>query len=299
MIDFIKFQLKNTPVDNLQASPYLEFKTVVSTDTGEISDIKYAYYKGLKFTMIEPNRNNSGMRITVEGSLHKYWNDGNHNFNDFGKKEILEVLQELEVKFGITPINYVLKQLELGLNINPPINYSTKTILNSCFLHRTKPFKSIYVRDEGEYIQVYHQQYIVKIYNKRKHYVKKGYDIDKEILRFEIKITRMRYLHKYNIYTLRDLLNVFDFSQCLYLVRKEWDNVLFYDFEALKNNKKESLYSNPNFWGNLNYGKLKYHRNNLNKIVNKSPKNIKKSIDDLFIEKFRDLFPEMDVIISI
>jgi len=300
MIDFIKFQLVNFSSEQLEANPYLEFKTLVSTETGDVSRFKQAYYKSLKFTIIQPFDDVKDTSvITVEGSLHKFWNNGEHNFNDFGEKGILEVLQELEEKFGITPDNCILKQLELGLNINPPPTYSTKTILDSCFLHRTKPFKSIFVRDEGEYIQAYHQQYIVKIYNKRKHYVSKGYEINTEILRFELKITRMRYLQRYGIRSLWDLINIFDFAQCLYLVRKEWDKVLFYDSEALKNNKYDSLYSNPNYWRNLKNSKLKYHRNNLNYIVNSTPKNIKKSIDELFVEKFRNLFPDTDVIISI
>ena len=300
MIDFIKFKLLNSDIRKFEDNSLLEFKALVSTETGEVSRFKQAYYKSLKFTIIQPFGDVKDTSvITVEGSLHKFWNNGEHNFNDFGEKGILKVLQELEEKFSITPDNCILRQIELGLNINPPPLYSTKTIIDSCFLHKTTSFKSIYVRDEGEYIQARHQQYIVKIYNKRKHYARKGYEINKEIMRFELKITRMRYLNNYGIQTLWDLMNIFDFAQCLYLVRKEWNNVLFYDFEAFKNNKNESLYCNPNFWGSLKYSDLKYHRNNLKNIVNKSPVNIKKNIDELFIEKFRNLFHDMDVIINI
>jgi len=300
MIDFIKFELINSDVGKLEANPYLEFKTLVSTETGEISRFKQAYYKSLKFTIIQPfDSVKDTSTITVEGSLHKFWNNGKHNFNDFGKKEISEVLQELQEKFGITPDNCVLKQLELGLNINPPAPYSTKAILDGCFLHKTKPFKSTFVRDEGEYKQARHQQYIIKIYNKRKHYVSKGYEINTEILRFEVKITRMRYLHKNSIYSLWDLINIFDFSKCLRLVRKEWNKVLFYDFEALRNNKNEKRYSNPIYWENLKYSDLKYHRNNLNNIVNNNSINIKKNIDKIFIEKFKKLFPGTYEIINI
>jgi hypothetical protein len=47
----------------------------------------------------------------------------------------------------------------------------------------------------------------VKLYNKRLHYEKQGYDIGHEILRFELKINRMRMLAKYRVFTLEDLLN--------------------------------------------------------------------------------------------
>ena len=49
MIDFIKFQLVNSSSEQLEANPYLEFKTLVSTDTGDVSRFKKAYYKSNDF----------------------------------------------------------------------------------------------------------------------------------------------------------------------------------------------------------------------------------------------------------
>jgi len=42
----------------------------------------------------------------------------------------------------------------------------------------------------------------VKFYNKRLHYEIQGYDIGHEILRFELKINKMRMLAKYRVFTL-------------------------------------------------------------------------------------------------
>jgi len=298
MIDFVKFKLTNASIAQFEANPYLEFKTIISTQTGEISKFKSAYYKGLKFTIIEPfGDERKKSMITLEGSLHKFWNNGKHNYNDFGMKEIKEVQHELKQKFNVEFKTCILKQLEIGLNIIP--SYNIKTILASCIMHKTKRFKSLYVKDEGEYIQVYHQQYIVKIYNKSKHYTKQGYDIKDKILRFELKFNRMNLLHKINVYTLEDLVYSLGFAHGLYLLRQEWKNVLFYDFKIFTNSKYENIYSNPIYWENLNYGRFKYHRKNLDNIVNKNCNSVKKSIDNDFTKKFKILFPKTDYIISI
>jgi len=52
MIDFVKVQIINTTdiwIQNLERNSLLEFKTVVSTRSGELSDKKEAEYKGMKF----------------------------------------------------------------------------------------------------------------------------------------------------------------------------------------------------------------------------------------------------------
>ena len=101
MIDFIKYELKNTNVYALEVNTYLEFHQKQNTKTGEIGAYKNAYYKGLEFKIYETTLANPNKRITVEGSLHKYWNNGAHNFNDFGINQINEVLNELKKKFNI------------------------------------------------------------------------------------------------------------------------------------------------------------------------------------------------------
>lgn len=282
MIDFVKYELLKTNPLELELNSYLDFHNNVSIDTGLMNVYSTAFYKGLQFKIYNETDAYPNKRITVEGSLHKYWNNGAHNFNDFGINEIDEVINDIKNKFNIQPENCILKQLEIGVNIKPPIK--TKTILNYCLLHKTKRFKWVFTKDEGNYIQSYYQRHFIKIYDKRLHYKNKGFDIKNEIMRFEIKYTRMKFLNDRGIYNLSELLN-FGLQNFTPHLLKEWNNVLFYDFELFKGTKNEFKYSYPNYWLSLNSNQLKYHRNKLNKMLNANPNNIKNQIATLIKDK--------------
>ena len=293
MIDFVKFQIKGIPPEQLEGNILLEYEQRNLTNEGALIERKdkdgntetdknnnllyktpflQAFYKGLEFRIYETGY------ITIEGSLHKYWNNGSHNFNDFGINEIDEVVKGLNNKFGIKPINCVLRQLEIGVNINTPIR--TKTLLKHCLLHKTSRLKWIFTKDEGNYIQAQHQRQILKIYDKRTHYEKKGFNISKEILRIEVKYRKMIELNAKGIYTLQDLLK-YGLEKFTPVLLKKWQEVIFYDYKAIKGTQFEQTYSNPNYWDNLTYEGLKYHRANLNKLLQKHPDNLKFKIAEL------------------
>jgi len=282
LIDFVKFNLLGIAPEHLEQNPLLDFYNKVNTKTGQLGKYLNAYYKGLEFRIFESTTANPVQRITVEGSLHKYWNSGAHNFNDFGINEIDEVVKDLKIRFGITSMNCVLKQLEIGVNIDAPIK--TKTLLKQCLLHKTDRLKWIFTKDEGNYIQAQHQRYILKIYDKRTHYTNKGFKVDKEILRFEIKYMKMHELNAKGIYTLQDLLN-YGLEKFTPVLLKQWQDVIFYDFKALQGTQHENTYSNPNYWENLTYDSLKYHRANLNKLLQSHPENLKFKIAELIKDK--------------
>jgi hypothetical protein len=83
-----------------------------------------------------------------------------------------------------------LKCLEIEHN---PTN-TNKPILDYCFLHKTKPFEYQKNSDEGKYKQVQHSIHYKKIYTITLQV--KGFEIDTEILRFEIKYTKMQKLNE-------------------------------------------------------------------------------------------------------
>lgn len=243
---------------------------------------KQSFYKGLEFRIYEPTETHLNRRATIEGSLHKYWNNGAHNFNDFGIVEVQKAVSELENKFGISSENCVLKSLEIGVNVNPPIK--TKTVLKSCMMHKTNVLKWVFTKDEGNYIQTKSQRHYVKIYDKKTHYINKGFDIDNEIMRIEKKWCKMVELNSRGIYTLYDLIN-YDLSIFKKDLQAMWNNVLFCDLKTIEGTKYENKYSNLNWWDTLNYEKFKYHRNNLNKLIKSDPKNIKNIVSNLISQK--------------
>jgi hypothetical protein len=183
-----------------------------------------------------------------------------------------------------------LKCLEIGINIIPPV--STNQILDNCFLHKTKPFEYQKNSDKGKYKQVQHCQYIIKIYNKALQYKSlhcksKELTIDGEIMRFEIKYTKMEKLNKKEIYNLQDLIN-YDLHNFKSDLLDEWKNVLFFDktiqIDTLGTRLKNRLrdYSNPNYWTGLlsNNQKKNFtnHRGQLENIVANHSEDMKKKI---------------------
>ncbi|SOC78852.1 hypothetical protein SAMN06296241_0369 [Salinimicrobium sediminis] len=282
MIDFIKYDLLGIAPDHLEQNILLDFHYKVNSKTGELGKYKNAYFRGLEFKIFEATTAHPEQRITVEGSFHKYWNKGAHNFNDFGIVEVKQVLADLQKKFNIKPENCILRQLEIGVNIKPP--GKTKSILKQCLLHKTDRLKWIFTKDEGNYIQARHQRHILKIYDKKTHYIKKGFKIEDEVMRVEIKYLKMHDLNKKGIRTLADLLK-YGLENFTPELLKQWQNVIFYDFKALQGTKYENLYSNPNYWENLPYESLKYHRANLNRLTQSHPDNYKCRIAELIKTK--------------
>jgi hypothetical protein len=282
LIDFIKINVNNLDVNKLEVNSLLDFLLTVNTKPGEVNPYISAYYRGLEFKVYEPTQKTDYKRVTVEGSLHKYWNNGAHNFNDFGIVEVYIVVNDLYNKFKIETDNCTLRQLEIGVNINPPI--ITKQILKACLKHKTKDIKWVHTGDEGNYIQSVSQRHFIKIYDKKTHYQNKGFQIDNDIMRIEKKWRKMVELNEKGIHTLKDLLN-YDLINFKNDLLNLWDDVLYCDFDTVKGTKYEDKYTNVNWWDRLSYDKLKYHRNNLNSIIKKDSNNIKNQISNLICSK--------------
>jgi hypothetical protein len=305
LIDFVKVELINSDNEYFEHHPLLLFELKNVTEDGELipvvkngktakdskgniiykSILKQAFYNGLDFKLYDTTEKTPYKRLTIEGSLHKYWNKGAHNFNDFSINEISEVRDNLKKLFNIDFENCILRQLEIGVNILPPV--PTKKILRYCLLHKTNELKSIYTKDEGNYIQTKNQRHLIKLYDKRTHYQNKGFEIDNDIFRIEKKYSKMVELNREGIYNLNDLTK-HDLSRFKGDLLNLWNSVLFYDWSALDGTKYKNTYSNTNYWLDLaenNYSNFKYHRNNLQSILNKYPNNIKKQIADIISKK--------------
>ena len=305
LIDFVKVELINSNIEYFEHHSMLLFELKNVTENGELIPVlkngikvkdskgnimyksiyKQAFYNGLEFKIYDITVNTPFKRLTIEGSLHKYWNKGAHNFNDFGIIELAELRENLKELFNIDFNNCVLKQLEIGINIFPPV--PTKKLLRYCLLHKTNELKSIYTKDEGNYIQTKNQRHFIKLYDKRTHYQNKGFDIDNDIFRIEKKYSKMVELNNKGIYNLGDLTK-HGLSRFKADLLKLWDSVLFYDWLILDGTKYENKYNNSNYWLDLaegNYSNFKYHKKNLSNILDKNPQNIKKKIAELISTK--------------
>ena len=290
LVDFIKIITKDLYPSILEANPLLDFYDNVNLSTGEIKTVnrqgnkitpyKNAFYNGLEFRIYDT------ATIILAGSLHKYWNAGAHNYNDFGFESLLWVLKDLNTKFGLEPANCILKCLEIGINIVPPI--PSNHFLDYCFLHKTLSFEYKYNSDEGKYKQAQHSQYIIKIYNKALHYKRDFIDIKTEIMRFEIKYTKMEKLNKIGIFNLNDVVNygLHNFKNELL---NEFNNILFYDTSIRLKSKSLTNYKNPLYWTELLLNNQKdlfnYHRKNLKNITSQSSDKVQLLISEIINEK--------------
>lgn len=194
MIDGFKAILKDN-LDEIRNNPLLDFLLLSSIITGEIKENEFpsAEYKGLTF--IEKKS-----YIEVRGSLHKFYNDGAHNYDDFNFAKIKRAINILSEQLGIVIDRARFTNLEIGVNIVTEFNPSE--LLNSLINHRGKQF-TLQTGKKKEYRECEHEQYYIKIYNKG---LQNG--LSKYILRIEVKFIKMEIPNKSGIYFLSDLLDV-------------------------------------------------------------------------------------------
>ena len=216
-IDYIKCQLNREVIKHIQHHPLLEFHSRLNERTGELSTTKEAKYKGLTFT-IRINR------IWISGSLHYFFNDDKHNFNDFDCFQLRYVLQELTSLFNIKLEECKLENLEVGVNIRLP--FKSSLLLNNMLYHEVRKFNDEKVKKgKGGYRVVTHDRYMLKSYDKALQF-----SLPHELWRFEIHYNRMIELKKFGIIYLSDLR---DKSKLLSLkaeLLRRFDEVFIYDW---------------------------------------------------------------------
>jgi hypothetical protein len=287
MIDYIKLssRLHSTQVSDLKNR--IDFNGSYNESTGEPEKIlangKKVSYRSTGWTKNMKLELFPNGYIELAGSLHKYHNDGKHNFNQFGRKEAEIALKMLIKVTGLQLPYYKVESVEVGVNLMPPI--PSDDIINNALMYKRRPFEAKYCSDEGNYRQATLSEYWVKLYNKRLHYEIQGYDIGHEILRFELKINKMRMLAKYRVFTLEDLLiNIEDIAKDM--LPKAWEEVMLYDPTMNKQTKEKTLqYANVNFWrGIAKERSYNYHHRKLYRLMEGNTCAIQAQVKDVMLE---------------
>ncbi len=289
MIDFIKLssRLNSNQVADLRSK--IDFFESINGSTGEPEKIlangKKVSYRSIGWTKNMKLELFPNGYLELAGSLHKYYNDGKHNYNQFGKKEAEIALKRLIEVTGLELLFFKVDSVEVGVNLIPPI--PSDDIINNALMYKRKPFETKYCTDEGNYRQATLSEYWVKFYNKRLHYEIQGYDIGHEILRFELKINKMRMLAKYRVFTLEDLMdNIEQIARDL--LPKAWKGVLLYDPTMNKQTKEKTIkYANVNFWRGIAGKKNRsynYHHRKLYRLMEGNTCAIQAQVKDLMLE---------------
>ena len=289
MIDFIKLNNRLTIIEMQELKNNIDFYRTYNTATGEEVSLSsngkqvlyhiVAWEKNMKIKLYP-----SGW-CEVSGSIHKYFNDGKHNFNQFEKSNLIESVSLLSDKLKVNLRNFKISGLEVGVNIKPPID-SQEIIANS-LLYKSRPFESKYHNDEGNYKQVSLSEYRVKLYDKRLHYEAQGYEVGEETMRFEIKYNSMRSVKQKGIFLLEDLEQKIE---CLKEpLLNAWDKVLFFDpsINKKKNNEKNIRYTNINYWMELKKKSTRtfnYQFNKLKKYTKENTCDIQAQVRDIMMD---------------
>lgn len=293
-LDFIRAIIIDISEQSLREC--LDFFGEINTETAEVRSTdnvgrkrtprEVATWRGLKFTIFSTGS------IHLEGSLHIFFNHGAHNYNDFTLANLYTVLSELYQKTGIKPDNIVLRQLELGVNINVPV--TMKVVLDGLFMLRKNPFVWVKNNNEGRYKQAEQDRLYFKVYDKSTHYKSKGFSPPENIGRFEIKWRKMQEFNNLGIHTLQDLLGygLHNFTDMLV---ERWEQCLIYDKGIHYPEHLRDKFSNPNHWQEL----AEHHKKNfdkqrqrLNQIQDNVPNGIRKTVSKLIRTKCHELTQE-------
>ena len=207
MLDGINF---NIPIEAVQDSDILEFKRYGNGER--------ANYKGLIIT-----RDN--LSCFVRGSLHKYFNDGKHNYNNYTLSDFVKTISDLESTLNINAESIRIGRIETGVNLD--IDMDVDEFISSVIL-----FNNIHptMCDKGVIFKL--NDYDLKLYRKEL----RGHS---NRLRIELAIKKKRkrdaIIKEYATYcnTLSDLTNPKVWQAFGHELESICDNLIIIDREGI------------------------------------------------------------------
>jgi len=245
VVDYVKAILPEKYNQTLSNNSYLTFESTANEHTGEQTQ-RIAKYKNLKFEFKK-----SGV-VYMTGSLHRFYNDGTHNYNDFTLENLCSSLRLIANNLSIELSEAVLQNIEFGVNIEPPIKVNA--LLRGLLFHTGKKmpmeeFKHVSLQS-GNYKQVRRDRFFLKAYDKGKHY-----NLKTNLFRWEVKIIKMVEIEHLNINNLNDLINLSDnqLEGILTMLKQRWNEVLYFDSSINKALLKRRIKLKINNWQSLIY----------------------------------------------
>jgi hypothetical protein len=246
MIDYLKIhELPVSPAEIL-ANDRLTFPLSNVATTGEIMNrAQVAHWQELQFIV-------RGNKVSLKGSLHKH-KEGGTNYKDYFLADIQTTIEKLAETFSFDPQQAVINFLEVGINI--PLQDDPSKFIKTLVIYRNNPFTPLHVKGKGFGRQCETQQFCCKIYNKSLQY-----GLTAPLMRFEIKVKRMKYLERYGLtnITLADLTNPENYQPLKKMLLEVWQGILNYDPEinpeSIQKSKDRELFISgrfPEFWQDM------------------------------------------------
>lgn len=277
--DFIKGVLPDIDVHSLLANDKLHFKSDYSHRTAEIYPVKVAEYKSLKFTVI-------GKNLKVEGSLHKFKNEGKHNYDDFTYSDLIQTINELEQLLHIDSSLIYLENIEFGLNLI--LEWESSLILQHLISYSTTEFRDVAIKS-GTYKTAILNDFRPKAYDKAMQY-----NLPYNLFRLEIHANKMRYVQSAGITTLADLKDKNKLMFLKVLLIETWDKMFLFDWTIDTQKGKQAigveqfyLMQQFSYWKELNNRqRYKQRTKYKNKLVEPFSQKVHEQIGKQVSEKF-------------
>lgn len=261
MIDGIKSVHPYLSSGTWEAVPSLGFVVTVDQETGVLTGRgSFAVHNGLRFEARPSTLRAGTMTYCLNGSLHKFRNCGEHNADLFTFPALVDTIRVLERDFSMQPDRAILHGLEIGVNIRLP--FSPLRILKQVICYVNKPFTPIDRRNKRLGLVCVLCEYDVKLYDKgAQSGMKTGY-----MLRFEVKVKRMRFVRSYGIETMADLTNQRKVYPLLGMLYDVLHGIVFMDLTLHKRPLNAHEYrqflimSNPIGWAQMSKFQLSRNR---------------------------------------
>lgn len=253
MIDFIKCDIITAP-EYLLTNQNLKFGSNIDTTTGEEIPSRHGYfYKVANFEemqiCISTNVETKYTKIELTGSIHKYLHQGK-NYTDFAFFEVCESIQSLCALLKLQPENFILRNVEFGVNINTI--HSPESLLNSIIAYKGGNYERNEYKGNGYMKRFHFSQYDLKVYDKSVQY-----QLNHSVLRFELKVKKMQFFESKNILlkTFADLLNRETYQQLNKVISDSLNSVYLFDYRIDIDSIKEKNHRfiltqciNTEFW---------------------------------------------------
>lgn len=248
-----------------------------------------AKYKSLTFT-VSPS-SGGGVRCYIDGSIHKYKNNGLHNYDGFTMADIQAVVLDLQTRFGIDPARTYLHGLEIGINIPMESHKQVVRSIRAAIVQKNKPYTDLFPRSNVVGKLAARDAYEVKIYDKGR-----ASNKEQPILRIEVRVLKMRYLSGYGLETLADLTSPKKVNALIGVLKDALGHTVFIDPYAQKDqlNQREVLlletFRQPEKWVKLDFEQRRTKREQIERILKKcNAFNVRNDLERLILREWEIL----------
>ncbi len=197
---------------------------------------------------------NGGYSFFIRGSIHKFFNNGITNADQFTFSNLKISVNKISDLFQIEPEMFNIHSIEFGVNLH--LEVPPEKIIKNIVSYKFKPFSLLNVERHKVGLICKLDDHALKIYDKAKQEnIKPSPQSERvNILRVEARISKMRALSEYDINCLSDLTDQSKVYPLIYKLNAMLDNVIWTDRNinlkklTAREQKQYLFFSNPNNW---------------------------------------------------